>query len=133
MKNARLFLLTPLALLAACGSILDTKDTSGRLYARLQGTVARANGTPVANARIGVSCVGTSNEPFGLETETNASGAFDTDIYAPSFFAPLSGPSYVCRVLTPITGTPLAEKSITVVVGADFPSRPTTSVSLVVP
>lgn len=133
MMNPRLFLLTPLALLAACGSVLDTKDTSGRLYARLQGTVTRANGSTVANARIGVSCVGASNEPFGLETETNTSGAYDTDVYAPNIFAPLSGPSYVCRVLTPVIGIPLAEKSVTIRVGGDFKSRPTTTVNLVVP
>jgi len=133
MMNARLLLLTPLALLAACGSILETRDTSGRHYAIIKGTVARANGTPVGNARIGVSCVGTSNEPFGLETTTNASGAFETDLYGPSFFAPLTGPSYICRVLTPVTGVPQAEKSVTVTVSPDFKSRPTTTVSLVVP
>jgi hypothetical protein len=68
--------------------------------------------------------------PFGLETETNASGPFDSDVYAPSFFAPLNGPSYLCRVLSAVAGVPLAEKSITMVGGADSPSRPTTKVSL---
>ncbi len=133
MKNARLLLLTPLALLAACGSLLQTSDTSGRHYALIKGTFTRTHGTPVSSARIGVSCVGTSNEPFGLETETNASGAFETDLYGPSFFAPLSGPSYICRVLTPVNGLPQAEKSVTVTVSPDFKTRPTTTVSLVVP
>jgi hypothetical protein len=126
-------LLTPLALLAACGSLLETTDSSGRHYATIKGTVSRSNGTPVANARIGVSCVGTTNEPFGLETESNASGAFETDLYGPSFFAPLTGPSYICRVLTPVTGVPQTEKSISVRVSPDFKTRPTTTVSLVVP
>jgi hypothetical protein len=127
------FLLAPLAFLAACGSLLETADSSGRHYATIKGTVTRSNGTPVANARIGVSCVGTSSDPFGLETESNASGAFETDVYGPNFFAPLSGPSYICRVLTPVNGVPQAEKSVTVAVSPDFKSRPTTTVSLVVP
>ncbi len=126
-------LLSPLALLAACGSLLETTDSSGRHYATIKGTVTRANGTPVAGARIGVSCVGASNEPFGLETESNASGAFETDLYGPSFFTPLTGPSYICRVLTPVNGVPQAEKSVTVTVSPDFKTRPTTTVSLVVP
>lgn len=125
--------LAPLLLLVACDSILTTSDTSGRHYATLRGTVTRTDGTPVANAPIGVSCVGTANEPFGLTTEANTSGAYQTDVFAPSFLAPLPGPTYQCRVLTPYTGSIQAEKSITLSVSTDFDARPTNTVNLTVP
>ncbi|MBY0491964.1 MAG: hypothetical protein K2R93_19135 [Gemmatimonadaceae bacterium] len=119
--------------LAACGSLLTTVDGSGAHYGLLRGTVTRASGGPVANAAVGVSCVGTTNEPFGLTVDADATGKFQTNVNAPSIFPPLSGPSYTCRVLTPYTGVPLAEKSITILVSTSANARPVTEVSLVVP
>jgi hypothetical protein len=119
--------------LAACGSLLTTVDGSGAHYGLLRGTVTRASGAPVANAAVGVSCVGTTNEPFGLTVDADASGKFETNVNAPSIFPPLDGPSYICRVLTPYTGTPLVEKSITVRVSTSVNARPVTDVALVVP
>ena len=119
--------------LAACGSLLTTVDGSGAHYAVLRGTVTRASGGPVANAAIGVSCVGTTNEPFGLTVDADATGKFETLVNAPSIFPPLPGPSYICRVLTPYTGVPLVEKSITVLVSTNSNARPVTVVALVVP
>lgn len=119
--------------LAACTNVLSVTDTSGQHYARLRGTVTKANGTPVANAPIGISCVGSASEPFGLTTDANASGAFEVDVTAPSFFAPLPGPTYVCRVLTPIIGVPQAERSITLTVSTDVRAKPVNTVALVVP
>lgn len=133
MKIFRVALAAPLALLAACGSITSTTDNSGYLYATLRGTVKRANGTAVANAAVGVSCVGTTNEPFGFTVEANASGVFELSLNAAPLFPPLAGPSYICRVLTPYTGVPQAEKSVTVVVGDNLNARPVTNVELVVP
>jgi hypothetical protein len=129
------FLGTAVACLAlsACTNVLSVTDTSGAHYATLRGTVTRSNGTPVPNVAIGISCVGSSNEPFGLTADANASGAFEADITAPGFFAPLPGPTYICRVLTPVVGVPQAERSITLTVSADFRSKPVNTVTLVVP
>lgn len=120
-------------LAAGCGSLLTTTDGSGAHYGILRGTVTRAGGAPVANAGVGVSCVGTTNEPFGLTVEADASGRFQTNVNAPSLFPPLPGPSYVCRVLTPYVGAPVAQKSISVTVSRDSRARPVTEVDLVVP
>jgi len=120
-------------LVTACGSLVDTKDTSGRHYAIVRGTVTRASGAPVANAQVGISCVGVASDPFGLTVDANANGAFETDLYAPSAFAPLPGPTYICRVLTPYTGIPHAQRSVTISVSPDFKTRPVNAVSLAVP
>jgi hypothetical protein len=125
--------LAPVILLAACGSVTGTTDNSGFLYATLRGTVKRASGAAVPNAAVGVSCVGSANEPFGFTVEANASGVFELSLNAAPLFAPLTGPSYICRVLTPYTGVAQAEKSVTVVVGGDRNARPVTNVELVVP
>ena len=129
-RTLRLF---PLVLLAGCTSVTGTADNSGFLYATLRGTVTRANGTPVPNVEVGVSCVGASNDPFGFTTDATATGAFEVALNMPSIFSPLEGPSFVCRVLTPVMGLPLAERSVTVVVGSNRNARPVTTVSLVVP
>ena len=123
----------PLVLLAGCTSLTGTTDNSGFLYATMRGTVTRANGTPVPNVEVGVSCVGANNDPFGFTTDATATGAFEVALNMPSIFSPLEGPSFVCRVLTPVTGLPLAERSVTVVVGSNRNARPVTTVSLVVP
>lgn len=120
------------AALASCMTV-TTADGSGAFYGLLRGTVTRASGGPVANAPIGVSCVGTTNEPFGLTVDADANGRFETEVNAPSIFTPLTGPSYVCRVLTPYVGVPSVEKSITLLVSDNSKSRPLTEVALVVP
>ncbi len=76
---------------------------------------------------------GGQQRPVGFTTDANASGAFEVALNMPSIFSPLEGPSFVCRVLTPVIGLPLAERSITVVVGSNRNARPVTTVSLVVP
>jgi|APMI01.1.fsa_nt_gi hypothetical protein len=118
--------------LAGCTNLVGV-DNSGWMYARLRGTVTRQSGQPVANAAIGISCVGKTAEPFGFTADADASGKFDTELNASDYFAPLDGGTYVCRVLTPYTGTPLVEKSISVPFASSQASRPVTEVSLVVP
>ncbi len=108
-------------------------DSGGYHYATISGTVTRANGTAVANAGVGFSCSGASNEPFGFTAEANSAGVYEAKLNAPSIFAPLTGPSYVCRVLTPYTGAVQAEKTLSIVVSPDEKARPVTMVSLVVP
>ncbi len=120
------------AALASC-TMLTTTDGSGAHYGLLRGTVTRASGGVVPNAPVGVSCVGTTSEPFGLTVDADANGRFETNVNAPSLFPPLDGPSYVCRVLTPYVGTPAVEKSITILVSTNSNARPLTEVTLVVP
>lgn len=120
------------AALASCMTVTGA-DSGGGYYGLLRGTVTRASGAPVARAPIGVSCVGTTNEPFGLTVDADANGRFETNLNAPSIFPPLTGPSYVCRVLTPYEGVPQVEKSITLLVSGNSKARPLTEVSLVVP
>lgn len=121
------------AVVTGCLSVTGTADNSGWRYSRLRGTVARANGTPVANAPIGISCVGASNEPFGYTAEADASGRFDAELNASDVFAPLEGGGYACRVLTPYVGLVQAEKTILVPFSANRNARPVTDVALVVP
>ena len=132
-RSIRLLPLAAIAFFPACSSLTSTADNSGYLYATLRGTVTRASGATVPNAGVGVSCVGTTNDPIGFTVDANASGAFELALNVPTVFPPLTGPSYVCRVLTPYAGVSQAEKSITVVVGGDRNARPVTNVSLVLP
>lgn len=119
--------------LTACLSVTGTSDNSGYFYATLRGTVTRASGATVPNAPIGVSCTGAANEPFGFTVDANASGAFELRLDAPAIFRPLDGPSYVCRVLTPVIGLPQAQRTVPVVVTSDRNARPVTTVPLVIP
>lgn len=127
-----------LVLLAASGIISCTNftnvaDTSGALYARITGTVKRADGSAVPNVTIGISCVGKEGDPFGQTTQANASGDFEVPITSPYGFQPLEGATSVCRVLTPIEGTVQAEKTVTVTYSGSSSNRPVTQVALVIP
>jgi hypothetical protein len=127
-------LVLALSALALAGCLaLTMSDTSGAFYGVIRGTVTRTGGAVVPKAPIGVSCVGSTNEPFGFTTDADADGKFEVNVNGLSYFAPLEGPAYVCRVLTPYTGVPQAEKSITVRVGSSRDNRPVTAVSLVTP
>ncbi|MBL0937778.1 MAG: hypothetical protein IBJ03_02725 [Gemmatimonadaceae bacterium] len=125
-------------LLAAVGGFtgcmnVSVRDTSGALYARVQGTVTRANGSVVPNVTVGLSCVGKTADAFGQTTQANSSGVFEFPITSPIGFEPLPGFTSVCRVLTPVEGTAQAEVSVTVTYGESSSSRPTTQVTLVIP
>lgn len=122
-----------LAGLAGCSRFLEVEDTSGASYAQLRGTVTRANGTPVVRTEIGVSCIGSTPDPFALTTETDAAGRFDLAIVAPLGFPPLEGNTRLCRVLTPVTGTPVATVTVTVPFSGAASGRPVTQVTLVLP
>jgi hypothetical protein len=122
-----------LAGLAGCSGLLDVEDNSGASYAQLRGTVTRANGTPVTRTEIGVSCVGSTPDAFGLTTETDNAGRFELTVVAPAGFPPLEGNTRLCRVLTPVTGTPAATVTVTVVFSGTVATRPVTNVTLVLP
>jgi hypothetical protein len=110
---------------------VETSDVSG--YALIRGTVFRADGTPVRNADIGLSCVGSTPDAFGQTVVGDANGRFEIPIAAPAGFQPLEGNTRVCRVLTPIVGTPQAQVTVTVRFSGSESSRPLTEVALVVP
>lgn len=125
------WLLVPFA--AACLGFtqVENPDVSG--YALIRGTVLRADGTPVRNAEIGLSCVGSTPDAFGQTVMGDANGRFEIPIAAPAGFQPLEGNTRVCRVLTPISGTPQAQVTVTVRFSGSESSRPLTEVALVVP
>lgn len=110
---------------------IENSDVSG--YALIRGTVLRAGGAPVPNADIGLSCVGSTPDAFGQTVVGDANGRFEIPIAAPAGFQPLEGNTRVCRVLTPITGVPQAEVTVTVRFSGTQSSRPLTEVALVVP
>lgn len=110
---------------------IENSDVSG--YALIRGTVFRADGTPVRNADIGLSCVGSSPDAFGQTVVGDANGRFEIPIAAPAGFQPLEGNTRVCRVLTPLTGAPLAQVTVTVRFSGTESSRPLTEVALVIP
>lgn len=110
---------------------IENSDVSG--YALIRGSVSRADGTPVPNADIGLSCVGSTPDAFGQTVVGDANGRFEIPIAAPAGFQPLEGNTRVCRVLTPIIGTPQAQVTVTVRFSGSESSRPLTEVALVVP
>lgn len=135
-RHGAFFTTLPVALavaLGGCSGFLDVEDNSGASYAQLRGTVTRANGGSVGQIEIGVSCVGSTPDAFGLTTETDATGRFDLAVTAPGGFAPLEGNTRLCRVLTPLVGTPLAVVTVTVPFSGSAEGRPVTNVTLVLP
>ncbi|HEY0929773.1 MAG TPA: hypothetical protein VGE27_07615 [Gemmatimonas sp.] len=117
---------------AGCMATTDVGNNNGVDYfARISGTVTRADGSPNARAQIGVSCVGSEEVPFGITGEADANGRFALDLNVPRGFRPLEGPLYACRVLTPYLGTPQAEKTVPIQVGTS--TRPVTEITLVIP
>ena len=110
---------------------IENSDVSG--YALIRGTVFRADGTPVQNADIGLSCMGSTPDAFGQTVVGDANGRFEISIRAPAGFQPLEGNTRVCRVLTPIVGAPQAQVTVTVRFSGTESSRPLTEVALVIP
>jgi type III secretory pathway component EscV len=74
--------------------------------------------------------VGRTADAFGLTTETDNAGRFELTVVAPAGFPPLEGNTRLCRVLTPVTGTPAATVTVTVVFSGTVETRPVTNVTL---
>lgn len=134
LRFARLFLLAgcPLSV-AACRDrgIIDDFGTSG--YARIEGTVTRADATPLANSGVSFSCGPDSPTAFGWSVPTGATGHYFIDIDAPGpVTVPASG-AMICRVSAPRNAPPLVsvEKSVRFSTSAD--ARPLTLVDLRTP
>jgi len=117
--------------MSACMSATDSSGGSQDYFARIRGTVTRADGASTARAGIGVSCTGSDDQPFGVTADADANGRFEVDLNIPPVFRPLEGPVFACRVLTPYNGLPLVEKTVVIPVGTG--TRPVTEVALVIP
>ena len=127
------FLIACLSLpLVGCLAVTDIGNNGG-YYARMRGSVTRADGTPVPRAPIGISCLGRDAEPFAYTTDTDATGRFEVDLAVGVEFVPLEGGFYLCRVLTPYTGPVQAEKTVPTAFSGSSSSPPTTEVALDIP
>lgn len=116
---------------SACIGVTNPGDGNQQYFARIRGTVTRVDGASTARAGVGVSCIGSGEQPFGATTEADGNGRFELDLNIPVGFKPLEGLVYACRVLTPYLGLPQAEKTVTVQVGVS--TRPITDVALIIP
>jgi hypothetical protein len=75
--------------------IIDDFGTSG--YARIEGTVTRANATPLADSGVSFSCGPDSPTAFGWSVATDATGHYFIDVDAPGpVTIPASG-ALICR------------------------------------
>jgi hypothetical protein len=117
--------------MSACLSVTDSSGGSQEYFARIRGTVTRADGASAARAGVGVSCMGSGEQPFGATGEADANGRFEVDLNIPPVFKPLEGPVYACRVLTPYLGLPQVEKTVVIPVATG--TRPVSEVALVIP
>ena len=111
--------------------IIDDFGTSG--YARIEGTVTRADATPLANSGVAFSCGADSPSGFGWSVPTDATGHYFIDIDAPGpVTVPASG-TLSCRVSAPRNAPPIVsvEKSVRFSTSAD--ARPLTIVDLRAP
>ena len=115
----------------ACLGTTGLDDSNSGFFARIDGTVTQADGTPVSLAQVAATCVGVSDQPFGLTGQANANGRFQLNLNVPTMFQPLEGLVYACRVLSPFQGSPQGEVSVMVPVSTN--GRPVTEVTVVIP
>ena len=119
------------ATIAGCRDpvIVDDFGTSG--YARIEGTVMRANGTPPANSGVFFSCGPDSPTEFGWSVPTDAAGRYGTDVDAPGLVTiPASG-ALRCRISAPGNGPPIVSVERSVQFSANANSRPLTVVNVI--
>ncbi len=134
LRFARVLLLAvPPVTIAGCRArgIIDDFGTSG--YARIEGKVTRANGTPLANSGVFVSCGTDSPTGFGSTVPTDASGHYAIDVDAPGpVFIPASG-ELNCRFSAPIDPAPIVSVERSIRFSATADARPLTIVDLLEP
>ena len=131
LRFARVLLLAvPTVTIAGCQarSIIDDWGTSG--YARIEGKVTRANGTPLANSGVFYMCGPDSPSEFGSSVPTDASGHYfiDLDVPGPTMI-PASG-ALQCRFSAPINAEPIVSVERSVQFSATAGARPLTIVDL---
>jgi hypothetical protein len=134
LRFARVLLLAiPAVMIAGCQArgIIDDFGTSG--YARIEGKVARANGTPLANSGVFFLCGPDSPTGFGSSVPTDASGHYFIDVDAPGpVTIPASG-ALRCRFSAPIDAAPIVSVERSVQFSANADARPLTIVDLFEP
>jgi hypothetical protein len=134
LRSARILLLAiSLGTLAGCraSDIIDDFGTSG--YARIEGKVTRANGTPLANSGVFFSCGPESPNVFGATVPTDASGHYFIDIDAPGpVTIPASG-ALLCRFSAPVSAAPIVSVERAVQFSANANARALTIVDLLEP
>ena len=134
LRLARVLLLAiPPVTIAGCQArdIIDDFGTSG--YARIEGKVTRANGTPLANSGVFVSCGTDSPTGFGASVPTDASGHYSIDVDAPGpVIIPANGALY-CRFSAPIDAAPIVSVERSIPFSATADARPLTIVDLLEP
>ncbi len=108
-------------------------DSGGGYYALLRGSVSYANGTAVARAPVGVSCLGSAGEPFGITSDADANGRFEMEVTVSMAFEPLDGGRFMCTVQTPYLTAAAVTRQVSVAVSTTPSNRPVTDVNLVVP
>jgi hypothetical protein len=131
LRFARVLLLASCPVtIAGCRDrgIIDDFGTSG--YARIEGTVTRANGTPLANSGVSFSCGPDSPTAFGWSVPTDATGRYFIDVDAPGPVTIPASAVLSCRVSAPRHAPPIVsvEKSVRFSASAD--GRPLTIVDL---
>jgi hypothetical protein len=134
LRFARVLLFAiPAASVAGCRAedIIDDFGTSG--YARVEGKVTRANGTPLANSGVSFSCGTDAPAAFGGTVPTDASGRYSIDIDAPGpVIIPVSGALF-CRFAAPISPMPIVTVERSVQFSATADARTLTVVDLTEP
>lgn len=134
LRFARLLLLAAYPIsVAACRDrgIIDDFGTSG--YARIEGTVTRADATPLANSGVSFSCGPDSPTAIGRSVPTDAAGHYFIDIDAPGpVTVPASG-AMRCRVSAPRNAPPIVSVEQMVRFSTSADARPLTIVDLHAP
>ena len=134
LRFLRLLLLAiPPVTIAGCRdrSIIDDFGTSG--YARIEGKVTRAIGTPLANSGVSFSCGPDSPSAFGWSVPTDAAGHYFIDVDAPGpVTIPPSG-ALRCRLSAPRDAPPIVSVERSVPFSASADARPLTIVDLLEP
>ena len=132
-RSSRVLLLVSCVVtIGACrdrGVIIDDWGTSG--YARIEGTVTRANGSRLANSTVFFLCGPETPDTFGWSAPTDASGHYTIDVNAPGPVAIPSSGMLQCRVGAPGDAPQIASVERAVPFSTTAEARPVTVVDLV--
>lgn len=122
-------LLTEVASGCAEQVIIDDFGTAG--YARLQGTVTRANGAVFAGGTLYISCGHPEPDWFGMQASTTSAGTFDVSVDAPHAGSLPATRELVCEVRAVSGPTVVARQRAPVRFSQDPAQRPIVQFALV--
>jgi len=122
--------LTAMLPVVGCGPEVIVDDFGVAGYARIRGTVTRANGARFANASVFIRCGPTAPDYYGRSAPTDAAGQFDTNFEPPGAGTlPASG-EMVCRVDAPGDAPPFASAQAAIPFSRTPNDRPTTVIDV---